>query len=120
MRELEKYCCDYVILGIPQKPFTYFLGFLIKKGVRPTVYAPKANLVLKASGLAKFCISDSFMRDGVIFDFLERHATIKARRKLSLIVKDDYFNRFVKKNAERLEKLFIIQEDTVQETSNEA
>ena len=111
MRELEKYYCDYVILGIPKRPFRYFISFFIKKGIRPAVYAQSANWGLKMSGLAKFCISDSFLRDAIILDFLERHASQKRNRKLSLIVKDARFEGFVRQNRQKLEKLFVIQED---------
>lgn len=111
MRELEKYYCDYIILGIPKRPFRYFISFFIKKGIRPTVYAQNANWPLKISRLAKFCISDSFLHDVIVLEVLERHASQKGNRKLSLIVKDARFGGFVRRNRQKLEKIFIIQED---------
>ena len=119
MREIEKYYFDYIILGLPKKPFRYLWGFFAQRGVRPTVYSEKTNWAAKLLGLAKFCVSDFYGHDGVIFECLKRHARRKGARRLTLIIADPRFKRFIEHNRESLERLFIIQEITSQETANE-
>lgn len=119
MREIEKYYCDYIILGLPEKTFRYLLGFFAKTGIRPTVYSDRANFASKFLGLAKFCLSDFWGHDEIVFECLKRHARRKGAKKITLIIADPRFEFFIERNREKLERLFIIQEITSQETANE-
>ncbi len=119
MRQIEKYYCDYIILGLPERPFRYLWSFFAKTGIRPTVYTEKTNFASRLLVPAKFCVSDFSAHDGVLFECLKRHSRRNGARKLTLIIADPRFNGFIAHNREGLERLFIIQEITSQETANE-
>lgn len=103
----EKYWCEYVILGCPRRPLFYFTSFLIKKGLRPTVYAQKAPLMPRILGLASFCVSNQISRHEVTLDILLRHADCHSSKKCILIYTPD-FAEFIQSCRERLEKNFLL------------
>lgn len=107
MREYEKFWCEYVILGCPCRSSAFFINFLIKNGVRPTVYAQRAPIIPRLLGLARFCISPKITRFEVAFDILLRHADCHSSKKSVLIYTSD-FEDFVQCYRAKLEKNFLV------------
>lgn len=116
MREIEKHYCGYVILGLPDKPFRFLADFLVRKGVRPTVYADRASVPAKLLGLAAFLPDDILRYDSIGVESLERLTVCGHFKRFTLICANSKFSEFIERNRERLEKSFIIQTEIQNET----
>ena len=68
MREIERSCCGYIILGLPEKPLRFLMDFAVKKGVKYIFSVPccqhEINSAIKHGGDL-----DIFMADGIIEEF---------------------------------------------------
>ena len=109
MREIEKYYCGYIILGLPEKPFRYLVDFLVKKGVRPIVYADRTLVTAKLTGVAKFLPDEILLHDSIGVESLERLTVCGRFKRFTLICANSRFLGFIERNRERLEKSFVIQ-----------
>ncbi len=109
MRDIQKYYCGYIILGLPEKPISFLVDFLVKKGVRPIVYTDKASVPAKLLGLAKFLPDDIFNHDDIGIESLERLTVSDHFKLFTLICADKKFSGFIERNKDRLKKSFIIK-----------
>ena len=108
MREIERSCCGYIILGLPEKPLRFLMDFAVKKGIRPIVYSERGRVIPRLLPLAKFLSADVFKYDGLGVEALERHTLDKRLRRITLICAVPEFWGFIERNRERLEKRFIL------------
>lgn len=109
MREVEKSCCGYIILGLPEKPHKFLLNFLIKKGIRPFVYTDCTRIISKLTPLARFMPEEILENNRAGVEGLERHTLDRRLRKITIICADKKFEGFIERNRARLEQRFIIQ-----------
>ena len=108
IKEVEKYFCEYIFLGLPEKPLRYFLKFRLKKGFVPTLYGEKLPFWVKFLELVDFTKAYGLERDGIALELLKRHAAFCGAKRITLIPSRT-FEGFVTRNTEELERLFLIK-----------
>ena len=107
MRELEKYYCEYIILGLPKKTFFFLLRLRLQKGGCPTLYTENIPLVLRIFKTARIIQISGMGNDRILLEALERHLNCLASKK-AILIYSHRFSGFIKRNNEQLEKRFLI------------
>lgn len=108
MREIEKYCFEYIFLGLPQSPFRFFLKFFLKKGIRPTVYSDTISFPAGMLCTAKVNRLYTTDRDEIVTEVLKRHAAAHRFKRITLVYSPSFID-FINRNRSYLEGFFVIR-----------
>ena len=107
LRDIERYYCEHLVLGLPQSPARFFLKLFFEKGIRATVYAESIPLSLRLTCAARFCRIRP-QSDRAILDVIQRHA-VSVRPKRTTLIYSPSYEGFIKRNRDELEKRLIIR-----------
>ena len=107
MRDIERYYCEHIVLGLPKAPARFFLKLFLEKGIRASVYAEHIPPSLRLLGVARFCKIFP-QSDGAILDVIYRHVTAARPKRTTLLYAATY-EGFINRNRDELEKRLIIR-----------
>ena len=107
LRDVEKYYCEHIVLGLPKAPARFFLRLFLEKGIRATVYAEHFPPSLRLLGMARFCKIFP-QSDQAILDVIQRHA-MAARPKRVTLLYAPLYKGFINRNRDELEKRLIVR-----------